>query len=248
MGFRLVADVLDHSPYLGTEKLVHLILASHANEQGTCWPSVETIGRQAGIKPRRTQQILARMEEDGVVTRSSRPGHSSVFRVGYEAGVQPASGGDAMECTPTPALGCTQNLLGESVTEPGVKERRERKSDPLFEALATACEIDWQAGMTKTQRGRLNQAVKELHEVDARPEDIRRRARRYRLRYPQVVLTPQGLIGNWGLLGEAAHAVSPRAEQEAEWERVAQSSPEEVEESRRRVLEIAQHLRLPEDE
>ena len=79
------------------------------------------------------------------------------------------------------------------------KESQRMKQDLLFEALAEVCGLDW-ARLTKTERGRLQAATKELRDVQATPEDIRGRAKQYAVVFKGAILTPQGLTGNWGLL------------------------------------------------
>ena len=74
-------------------------------------------------------------------------------------------------------------------------------SDLLFESLASACGLDWKQ-LTRTERGRLNKAVKELREIGATPEQVRERAAIYRQRCPDYFLTPQALVGNWSLMAQ----------------------------------------------
>lgn len=84
-----------------------------------------------------------------------------------------------------------------------------RERDFIFEALATACRLPL-LGLTKTERSRLNAAAKELREVEATPEDIEVRARAYRAMYPNSVLTPQALTGNWNsLMPKGTTATTP---------------------------------------
>lgn len=73
----------------------------------------------------------------------------------------------------------------------------------IFAAICEVCGIDWRDGITSDQRGRVNAAAKQLDvDVGTDPTEIRRRADNYRLLYPDVPLTPQGLTGNWGQLDD----------------------------------------------
>lgn len=92
-----------------------------------------------------------------------------------------------------------------------------RARDLVFEALATACRLPL-LGLTKTERGRMQAATKELKDVGATPEDIEVRAKAYRIMYPNTVLTPQALTGNWNLLkplGTTAVSAEDRAKADA---------------------------------
>jgi hypothetical protein len=83
-------------------------------------------------------------------------------------------------------------LLAQSA-EP---KKSARKPDVVFEAIATACGIDWTA-LTKNERGALNNAAAQLREINATPDDIQARAAKYRQKWPGIDLTPMALVNNW---------------------------------------------------
>ena len=85
---------------------------------------------------------------------------------------------------------------GRSRAEPKKPSPKERKPDLLFEAIATACGIDWKA-LTKNERGALNNAAAQLRDINATPEDIQARAAKYRQKWPGIDLTPMALVNNW---------------------------------------------------
>ena len=55
---------------------------------------------------------------------------------------------------------------------------------------------------SRSERGRWNRAVADLREADASPVEVLERVVEYRRRWPKIDLTPTGLAGNWGLLGQ----------------------------------------------
>jgi hypothetical protein len=63
------------------EKLVLLSLADNANDAGVCWPSVQTIARRGSMTDRAVFKILARLEEQGYVSRATNPGRTSTYTV-----------------------------------------------------------------------------------------------------------------------------------------------------------------------
>jgi hypothetical protein len=81
----------------GTSLLVLLCVADHANEEGLCFPSVERIARRCRIGTRATYATLAKLEERGWLSRESRPGHSTLYRVHVPTGVH-----DGAPCTDVP--------------------------------------------------------------------------------------------------------------------------------------------------
>ena len=73
--------VLDHSPYEGKARLVHLVLADHANDDGLCWPSQQRIAKRAGCSVEHVRTTVKQLVKDGFVeiikssTREGEPHH-----------------------------------------------------------------------------------------------------------------------------------------------------------------------------
>ena len=57
--------------------------------------------------------------------------------------------------------------------------------------------------MTRSARGQLNKAVKELREVGATEEQVKAKAKAYRQQYPNATLTPTALVKHWSSFAEA---------------------------------------------
>jgi hypothetical protein len=75
--------------------------------------------------------------------------------------------------------------------------------DELFDALAASCGIAV-PDLTRSARGALNRALKDLREVDATPAEVSARAGRYRERWPKVSLTPSALAKHWAELTDGS--------------------------------------------
>lgn len=77
MSIKLMSWVLDHSPYEGKARLIHAVLADHANDEGYCWPSQATIARRAGCTVEHVRVTVKQMISDGyirIIEQSSRQG------------------------------------------------------------------------------------------------------------------------------------------------------------------------------
>jgi hypothetical protein len=85
-----------------------------------------------------------------------------------------------------------------ATSEPRQTIRRGRRRDAHFETLLEVCGIE-AASLTESGRGAVNRALRELRAVGATPEEIRRRAARYRVRY-SLPLTPSALAKHWAAL------------------------------------------------
>lgn len=55
-----------------TSKLVLLALADKANEDGECWPGMDTVAKMAGVSVRQISTHLTRLEEWGLIERRRR--------------------------------------------------------------------------------------------------------------------------------------------------------------------------------
>jgi len=88
---------------------------------------------------------------------------------------------------------------------------RQRKTDPLWDTMLAVCGIDGST-LTKTGRGQVNAALKELREIGATPADIESKAKAYRKTWPDVSLTPTALVKHWGSLAVKAAQVSRACE------------------------------------
>ena len=59
---------LDHPP----QRLLLLILANVADEQGYCFPGVNYLARKVGLSHRMVRRHLAQLEGDGLISRAFR--------------------------------------------------------------------------------------------------------------------------------------------------------------------------------
>lgn len=119
--------------------------------------------------------------------------------------------------------------------------RMNRPRDLTWEALLEVCGAG--PGMTKSERGRYNKAVKELKEVGATPDQIRQRAQRYRNKWPNLTVTPTALTAHWSSLSPPKRVAAPIVA--ADPERLAVFDPEDAQmteaekaEGRRRLNEM----------
>jgi len=133
----------------------------------------------------------------GGVTESKERGDISA-----ENGVTPVS--------PEPSLEPSSN----SIATPSESPKKSAKTDELFEAVATACKIDWTV-LTPSGRGPINRAVKELRDIGVTPDQVGPRAAAYRRTYPDISLTPTALAKHWAALtpaGTPKRAARPACE------------------------------------
>jgi len=106
-----------------------------------------------------------------------------------------------------PDRGETQPLSNEgvlvtnevSLATPSESRKDSAKTDNLFDKIAEVC--GWEtSNLTKSSRGQLNKAVKELRDVGATADQVGGKAAAYREKYPGIELTPTALIKHWAAL------------------------------------------------
>ncbi|GAG42153.1 unnamed protein product, partial [marine sediment metagenome] len=74
MSIKIMTRVWDHSKQEGTKLLLLLALADFARDDGTAWPSVDTLAKKARCKRRNAQYILRELAEIGEIQIASREG------------------------------------------------------------------------------------------------------------------------------------------------------------------------------
>lgn len=72
MSVKIMSFVWDNMELKGNNKLVMLCLADFANDEGYCYPSIETIARKSGIAESTTKGVIKRLVEDGILQKKQR--------------------------------------------------------------------------------------------------------------------------------------------------------------------------------
>jgi len=86
----------------GTALKVVLVLARRAGASGCCWPSVATIGKEAGLKDRAVQGSIRRLIGRGLVSVERTSGRSATYRITPAPPCAPSQSGDAPGCATPP--------------------------------------------------------------------------------------------------------------------------------------------------
>ena len=149
MSIRVINRVWEHAPSAGTALLLLLALADHANDDGICWPSVDTLAHKARTSERSVQRLLRDLEKDGEVYIETGGGRAHPNRYAVLSGLSPADAEQLIErwfppekgdkrrrkgdkrgpkgVNLSPFLGDTQGLKGDTAMSP-------EPNDPLKES------------------------------------------------------------------------------------------------------------------
>ncbi len=94
MSIKVMSAIWDNSQQTGSALLMLLAIADHANDDGVCWPSVETLAQKARVKARQAQNLIVQLEESGelVVHRGRGRNNTSIYvvTVGGKGAIQRA--------------------------------------------------------------------------------------------------------------------------------------------------------------
>ena len=201
-----------------SDKLVLLALANRSNhETGVCYPGQKLIAQECSMSDRSVRRHLKNLEALGLIERrprmrkEGRGRTSDEYRIAYFQGdnLSARSG-------PTGHDDTTNRTNQDDQPDTGVRTRTVRepkeetlaaapKKDELFEAVAEACGIRLDA-LTRSARGQLNAACKELRDIGATPEQVAGKAKAYRKQYDGAALTPTALTKHWASLADATEA------------------------------------------
>lgn len=140
-----------------TDKFVLLALADNANDEGACWPSIETLCKKTCLSERTVHYAIKRLETGGYLSTRKRFGSSNVYCVTPTRGAPdapvhqmhpapdaPRGARHAPEGAPDAPLGVHHMHLGgatrapitimESSVEPSREPSREPSGNPLSRA------------------------------------------------------------------------------------------------------------------
>jgi predicted transcriptional regulator len=109
------------------EKMVYIVLCSHAKKDGSCYPSMNTIAREASCSRTKVFEALKTLEERGIIIRSNqvygnRGQTSNLYEIlDIDPRPQDGPGGTQGEWGPsaTRTGGCTPDGRGECATRTG---------------------------------------------------------------------------------------------------------------------------------
>lgn len=179
MSIGVMSWVWKDSKATGTDKFVLLAIADNAWDDGSnAWPSVGTISRKTGLSSRTVQRCIQNLHDIGELQTMDRPGHSNLYRV---------------------VMGCH---IDKPKAKPSNKAATvEKKRDEIWDAVMLVCGVN-SATVNSQERGRHNRAVKALKESGATPEQIILRSKSYKVKFPNVAMTPIALAGHWSELDE----------------------------------------------
>lgn len=183
--------------------------------EGRMWvfKTYENWSKEIGISDQQVRRAMERLESMNIVVSCTPRGRTKHYAVNYDHPMldgasspdtyQADSPDDQADSPDDRASSPTYKDLHKTKEEKHLAaspKKESSKTDELFEALAEACNIDWKQ-LTKTGRGQLNAATKELRDIGVTPDQVGPKADAYSKAYPDAALTPTALVKHWAGLG-----------------------------------------------
>jgi biotin operon repressor len=202
--FSIVPEWLIDSGCTDKALRLYVVLARYAdNDKLTAYPGRGTLAKRMGCHRASVDRAVEELVRIGAITKQVRVKdgkyQSSLYTVRRLPPSRTHATTPVAPVQPPPLHPCDIELEPKNENQelhaaPPKSERRTK--DNLFEAVAKACGINL-TSLTRSSRGQLNKAVKELREVGATEQDVQAKAKAYKTQYPNAALTPTALVKHW---------------------------------------------------
>jgi biotin operon repressor len=202
--FSIVPEWLIDSGCTDKALRLYVVLARYAdNDKLTAYPGRGTLAKRMGCHRASVDRAVEELIRLGAITKQVRVKdgkyQSSLYTVRRLPPSRTHATGVVAPMQPPPSHPCDIELepKNENQELPAATPKSERRTkDNLFEVVAKVCGIAL-TGMTRSSRGQLNKAVKELREIGATEEQVTAKAKAYKTQYPNAALTPTALVKHW---------------------------------------------------
>lgn len=146
--FTIDRAVLARLPDIGCTAMgVYLVLASHADEDGRCWPSVDAIGRAIGCGCATVKRAIRTLKDAGLINQQRRRQSTAIYTIQEGSPVshqeQEGSSVSLRGLISEPQEGSSVSHRTTTIErEPRTKSARRKKTQPKYDPLAADLPFD----------------------------------------------------------------------------------------------------------
>lgn len=150
MSVKYLAWALDLEQVDATHKMVLVVLANRANDDGECWPGQASIARQASMSESSVRRKLSALERAGYIRRDHRPGSGGGRATDmYVLDLEATGQIDRLQATGQNGIGNRSKTGRQPVTGGRIEPSVEPPVEPSVEDPAGRA--DEQGGATRAQ-------------------------------------------------------------------------------------------------
>ena len=215
--FSIVPEWLIDSGCTDKALRLYVVLARYAdNDDLTAYPGRGTLAKRMGCHRTSVDRAVEELIELGAISKQQRVAdgkyQSSLYTIRRVAPSRTHATTPVAPVRLPPSHPCDIELEPKNI-EPknslaASPQQKPAKKDELFEAVAEACGHNLRS-LTRSARGQLNSATKELREVGATVQQVGGKAAAFRKQYPGMTLTPTALTKHWAALEDHSRAARP---------------------------------------
>lgn len=201
--FSIIPEWLTNSEVSDNAFRVYSVLCRYADKiDGSCWPSIKSIGQKCGKSPSTVKRALKELEKIGAIVIDPRYNDdgqtSNLYTIIYNPAFKNEKGQAKIE------QGGVSNMdyKPKSINQSQSSERYK-----IYSALAIA--LDYEP-KTKTEISGFNKVVKDIYTAGGTPDEVADRVKIYKTKWKDITLTPFAISKNWTLLGQMVDENKPK--------------------------------------
>jgi hypothetical protein len=202
--FSIIPEWLTISEISDNAFRVYSVLCRYADKiDGSCWPSIKTIGQKCGKSPSTVKRGLKELEKIGAIVIDPRYNDdgqtSNLYTIIYNPAFKNERKG-----------GIKYEQGGVSNTDYKPKSSNQSQKNErykIYSALSIA--LDYEP-KTKTEISGFNKVVKDIYTAGGTPDEVADRVKIYKTKWKDITLTPFAISKNWTLLGQMVDENKPQ--------------------------------------
>jgi len=201
--FSIIPEWLTNSEVSDNAFRVYSVLCRYADKiDGSCWPSIKSIGQKCGKSPSTVKRALKELEKIGAIVIDPRYNDdgqtSNLYTIIYNPAFKNEKGQAKIE------QGGISNMdyKPKSINQSQSSERYK-----IYSALSIA--LDYEP-KTKTEISGFNKVVKDIYTAGGTPDEVADRVKIYKAKWKDITLTPFAISKNWTLLGQMVDENKPQ--------------------------------------
>ena len=205
--FSIVPEWLTESKVTDNAFRVYATLCRYADkEDGSCYPSIKSIGNRCGKSPSSVKRALKELKEIGAIKVEARyidDGQTSNL---YTVIFNPTIYGMGAKVINEQGVSPNMDHKLKSSNQSHIIQEDKSGRKYLFNALSNALEY---TPKTKQEISGFNKVIKDIAEIGGTSEEIEQRVYVYKTKWKDITITPFAIAKNWTLLGQMVEDNKP---------------------------------------